>query len=274
MIEPFSPSLFIFTALECEAKPIINYFDLKKELTEHSFSIYKKDSILLTISGVGKVSMAAAVGYVFAFSPKTTAPVIINIGIAGHKTHTLGDLFIASKISDNDSGKKFYPQLLGDNLPNCGKILTYSKPSTNYQADYISDMEASAFYEIALKFSSNELVHCIKIISDNDTSSINNIRPKLVTEWIANHLLEIEKLLQYWVKQSCSIKPNELEEYTEIINKCHFSVSSQIKLKTLLQRWNVLSTNSWISPNLPLPINSKEILKKLESDINCLELYL
>jgi hypothetical protein len=266
--------LFIFTALECEAKPIINYFGLKKELSEHSFSLYKNDSIVLAISGVGKIPMAAVVGYVFAMYPNVNSPVIINIGIAGHKSLGLGSLILASKISDNDSGKSFYPQLIGNNFPKCYELMTSSKPCSAYQADCLSDMEASAFYEIALKFSSNELVHCIKIISDNESSSIDEIRPKLVIEWLASLMDEIDVLLQFWLKQSNLIKPIKLEEYEEIINKWHFSVASQIKLKNLLQRWNVLSTDSWVIPKNPPLSNSKEILKKLEADIYCLEVHL
>lgn len=274
MTQSFSPTLFIFTALECEAKPVINHFNLKKILNEHAFNIYSSDSIVLTITGIGKAPMAAAVGYVFALFPKITAPVIINIGIAGHKTRTIGDLILASKISDNDSGKNYYPQLIDDNLPQCGEILTSSTPCTSYETNCLADMEASAFYEIALRFSSSELVHCIKVISDNESSSINEIRPKLVSEWIATHMTEIEKLLQQWIKLSHSIRPVELKEYIEIINKYHFSVSSQIKLKTLLQRWNVLTTDPWLTLCTSNLKNSKEILKKLESDVNSLELTL
>ena len=266
--------LFIFTALECEAKPIINYFGLKKELSEHSFSIYKNDTIVLAISGIGKIPMAAAVAYVFALYSRASSPVIINIGIAGHKTLELGSLILASKVSDNDSGKRFYPQLIGNNFPKCKEVVTSSKPCKEYKADCLSDMEASAFYEIALKFSSNELVHCIKIISDNKTSSINEIKPKLVVEWIVGLMGEIDELIQFWLTQSNLIKPIELEEYEEIVNNWHFSVTSQIKLKTLLQRWEVLSTDSWVIPSAPPLRNSKEILKKLEADINCLEHYL
>jgi nucleoside phosphorylase len=266
--------LFIFTALECEAKPIINYFGLKKELNEWSFSIYKNDTIVLAISGIGKIPMAAAVAYVFALYSRVSSPVIINIGIAGHKTLELGSLILASKISDNDSGTNFYPQFIGNNFPKCKELVTSSKPCKEYKTHCLFDMEASAFYEIALKFSSNELVHCIKIISDNETSSINEIKPKLVVEWITGLMDEIDELLQFWLTQSDLIKPNELEEYEEIINKWHFSVTSQIKLKALLQRWNVISADSWVIPSVPPLRNSKEILKKLEADINCLEHYL
>jgi len=268
------PTLYLFTALECEAKPLIKHFDLKKELNTQHFSLYKNDTMVLTITGVGKVSMAAAIGYTFALFPKIARPVIINIGIAGHKTRSLGDLVLVSKSIDTDSEKIFYPQLIGNNLPESGEVITFSKPCTDYQINYLSDMEASAFYESALKFSTSELVHSIKIISDNETSSINEIRSKIVTEWIASQIPEIENLIQHWVKLSLLIKPVELNEYTEILNKCHFSVGSQMKLKTLLQRWNVLSMDSWSNLCPPKPRNSKDILKKLEADINSLELYL
>jgi hypothetical protein len=271
-VEPY-PSVFIFTALECEAKPFIQYFNLKKEQNNMVFSRYSHGSIILTISGIGKTAMAAAVAHTFALFPKARTPVIINIGIAGHKSQPIGDLFLASKVSDNDSGKRFYPHLMGNNLPLSCEVITSSKPCTNYNLDALADMEASAFYEVAVKFSSNELIHCIKVISDNESKSIKDIRPSLVIEWISCHLASIDHLIQHWSKLSQLITPAKQEAFTGLVEKHHFSVSSQIKLKALLQRWYVLSASSWATQNSPTT-HSKEILKQLDEDIKNLELHL
>ncbi len=273
MTAEYHPSVFIFTALECEAKPLIQHFNLKKEKNNKVFNRYSHGSIILTISRVGKTAMAAAVAHTFALFPKTNTPVIINIGIAGHKSQPLGDLFLASKVSDNDSGKRFYPHLMGNNLPLSCEVITSSKPCTNYALDTVADMEASAFYEVAVKFSSNELIHCIKVISDNESTSINDIRPSLVIEWISCHLASIDHLIQHWSKLSQLITPAEQETFTGLVEKYHFSVSSQIKLKALLQRWHVLSASSWAKQNSP-STNSKEILKQLEEDITNLNIHL
>ena len=182
MMEQCSPKIFIFTALECEAKALVNKFKLKKENIRHPFSIYRGDKIVLTVTGVGKVAMAAGVAYTSAVFPGLESPVMINIGIAGHKTQSVGRLLMASKIVDVDSEKVFYPQLVGANWPETSEIKTMALPSTKYYLDCLNDMEASAFYETAVRFSSCELIHCIKVVSDNGESSIESINSKVEQE--------------------------------------------------------------------------------------------
>lgn len=274
MQNQISSSLFIYTALECEAKPLLKQFDLKKERHSHPYSIYKNSNTILTVSGVGKIAMAGAVAYTQALFQTTQLPVLVNLGIAGHKSQAIGDILLATKIVDKDSGKRFYPQLIGNNWPKTTKIQTSSTPSTEYSADYMNDMEASAFYETAIKFSSNELIHSIKVISDNEQSSIETVRPKLVTQWINNHLTQIEYLLNHWISLQQSVTRNELKEFDTIVSQWHFTVSRQIKLKSLLLRWQALSTNSWLNVNQTSFDGSKGILQKLESDINNLEVHL
>jgi nucleoside phosphorylase len=266
------PTLYIYAALECEAKPFINYFGLTKVNTKHPFSIYKSDTTVLTVSGVGKTAMAAAVAYTQAIIPSSTNPVLINVGIAGHRNHALGNLFLATKITDKDSKKRFYPQLIGGHWPETAEIQTTSTPCTEYSENSIHDMEASAFYEIAVKFSSSELIHSLKIISDNSSSSINTIRPKQVSEWISQHLTQIEQLCEHCLSLQQSILPIELIEFQSIINQWHFTISGEIKLKKLLLRWQNLSPKLWLKANKVVLYKSKDVLRKLEEDVDALDI--
>ena len=268
------PKIFIFIALDCEAKPVVSFYDLKKETVEHPFSIFKNNEIVLTITGIGKVAMAGAVAYTFALFPDNKVPVIVNIGIAGHRTHALGHLLLAMKIVDNDSGKKFYPQLLGINKPETSEILTASAPCAEYRENCLVDMEASAFYEMAIKFSTCELIHSFKVVSDNADFTIDTIQPKVVSQWIANQLTEIDKLIKHWVEFRKLVAGIELEEYQELVNKWHFTVSGKIKLKALLMRWKILSAGDRLTLSEERFANAKELLKKLEADVNRLEVYL
>ena len=135
-------------------------------------------------------------------------------------------------------------------------------------------MEASAFYEMAVRFSTSELIHCFKVISDNENSSIEKIQPKLVTKWIASQANEIERLLQYLEKLREFIVPVKLEVYNEMVNKWHFTVSGKIKLKALLLRWKVLSVRDWQYDKEERELSGKEVLKKLEAEVNRLEVLL
>jgi nucleoside phosphorylase len=269
-----TPNLFIYTALECEAKPLIKQFELKKENFNSPFPIYKNDSIVLTISGVGKVAMAGAVAYSQAIFQPQFSPVLINIGIAGHKFEPIGEILLASKIVDKDSDKRFYPQLIRTNLSKTSEVQTSSKPCTEYSASYMNDMEASAFYETSVRFSSNELIHSIKVISDNEQSAIESINAKKVSQLISNQLTQIEQLLNHWVLLQKSVIPSELKEFNLILQQWNFTVSGKIRLKSLLSRWQMLSAEPWLANNQAKLKSSKDVLKKLEIDINFLKVNL
>ena len=59
----FQPTVFIFVALPCEAKPLIQSWSLKKNSEHKPFSIYENQDFVVVVSGVGKLAMAAAVAY-------------------------------------------------------------------------------------------------------------------------------------------------------------------------------------------------------------------
>ena len=268
------PIVFIFTALDCEAKPLVKLFDLKKDSSHDYFPIYKNEKIVLTVTGVGKVAMAGAVAYTLAVFPGNEVPVLVNIGIAGHKVQEIGTLCMAMKITDGDTARRFYPSLSGGHWPVTSDLKTTSQPCVHYDPDCLYDMEASAFYEMSVRFSTSELIHCFKVVSDNENSSIEKIQPKVVTEWITSQTNEIEQLLMYLEKLREIIVPIKLEVYNEMVNKWHFTVSGKIKLKALLLRWKVLSVRDWQYENEERDLSGKEVLKKLEAEVNRLEVLL
>ncbi len=158
MMKPNAHKIFIYTALLCEAKPLVDHFGLKKETAVQPFAVYLNNDICLTVTGLGKSAMAAGVAYTQALFAKVEYPVIVNIGIAGHRDHALGGLFLIDKIIDLDSQKNYYPALIFTPACPTGSVQTSSKPQLNYDPLHLCDMEASAFYETAVRFSSSELI--------------------------------------------------------------------------------------------------------------------
>ena len=266
-------NIFIFTALECEAKGLVNFFKLKKQLS-HPFSIYREQNIVLTVTGVGKNAMAGGVTYTLALFSNGHFPVLVNIGIAGHKWQSLGSLFLANKINDVDSKKTFYPQLIGNGWPDTYQVNTFSSPNTLYSDDCLKDMEASAFYEMAVKFSCCELIHCIKIVSDNQNSAIDHIHAGKVSRWVEDQMNVIESLLIKLSSLHQIIAPTSLENYHKIVNSWHFTTTGKIKLKSLLIRWKALTSDEWFIANNDKFLTGKEIIKKIELDIAGKEFHL
>ncbi len=267
MNKMISPSIFIYTALECEAKTLIKLFSLKKDSSVHPFNIYRNAEIVLSVTGIGKVAMAAAVAYSQALFAKASLPILLNLGIAGHKTLNVGELIVACKVVDVESGRVFYPQLIGRDWPRSETVRTTTLANTNYSADGLNDMEASAFYEIAVKFSSCELIHCLKLVSDNENSAVENITPKLVQQWMGGHESFFTEIVSHLQAIRSSVMPTDLEEYEDILQNWHFSVTGQLKLQSLLRRWTVLTGEGWMQQQSAEFASGKQLLRRLEQDI-------
>jgi len=154
------------SALHCEAKPVIDYYRLKKSADHHAFDLYQNEDIACVVSGIGKIAVAAATGWVAALFHDRSNIVWINLGSAGADKDAVGEIFWIHKISDF-SDRHYFPVPTFKTGFESRSCLTLDQASTDYHQDCLLDMEASAFFSTATRFSSAELVQCLKVISDN-----------------------------------------------------------------------------------------------------------
>ena len=186
----------IVVAMEREAKPLINYWNLKKN-TEKIFSD-KKKRINLIVSGIGKKKAEKATMYL---AKKTSNNAFfLNIGIAGHKNYKLGEIILISKITDNKNKYSWYPSLLWKTKIKKAPLLTVGFPKIRYTTNCLYDMEASGFFKGARNFVGPEKAQCIKVVSDNKDSSILNISSKNIENWIYSKTSVINKFVNEFLK--------------------------------------------------------------------------
>jgi len=259
---------FIYTALPCEAKPFIEYFKLKKDIDVHALAVYVNKNICLAVTGIGKSAMAAAIGYTHARYISTEHPVLLNIGIAGHQQYSLGELYLIDKITDIDSQKSYYPTLINTASFPRNSLQTVSKPQLQYHASDICDMEASAFYETAVRFTSSELIVCLKIISDNKDSSIDAIDAKQVSALISAKLSIIEPILIKTIALAALLTVPEPQIFNELLQRFHFTAHQRQQLKSQLIRWEVLTGQQPLLMDDTKWINGKEVLRWLKANID------
>lgn len=259
---------FIFTALACEAKAFINQFKLKKDLNPQPFTIYSNEQIVLTITGSGKIAMAAAVAYSLALFESIENPVLINAGIAGHQTAALGTLFSVHKITDSDSGKNYYPQSIIKNKGSSLALCTVSKPNLDYQDDYLYEMETSGFYEIASRFTTTELIHIFKIVSDNELIGIETINAKKVTAWMTAALDEMTIVIEKLKVLAISLPNPNSPDYALLKATYYFNVNNSHQLKASLQRWNVLTDGAELNFSDIKFHHAKAVLQWLQQQID------
>ena len=188
----------IVVAMKREAKPLINYWKLKKREETKKIFFNKKKKINLIISGIGKKKAEEATE---TLAKKTNIKsFFLNIGIAGHKDLKLGDIVLVSKVTDNKSKYNWYPTLLWKTKIQKVPLITVGFPKIRYTTNFLYDMEASGFFKTARKYVGPEMVQSIKIISDNKDSSILNISSKKIENWIENKIVIIDKLVKEFLR--------------------------------------------------------------------------
>jgi adenosylhomocysteine nucleosidase len=265
---------FIYTALPCEAKPLIDFYRLKKDISTQCFAIYRNDNICLTVTGIGKIAMAAGIAYSQALFSPSPNPVFLNIGIAGHKDHTIGSVFLVDKLSDYDSGRCYFPPLVF--TPPCPShsLQTVSKPTVTYPLLDLCDMEGSAYYETATRFSTGELIQCLKIVSDNELSPTQTIQAKYVSELISKEIPTITAILKELTQLTESLKRQDLTEFNLLLNQYHFTANEQIQLKKLLTRWDLLKSGNKIDFSLGQAKSGNDFIKELDHQLGEFEFHL
>ncbi len=266
--------IFIYLALPCEAKPLVEHFKLKKEVDVQAFAVYRRDNLCLTVTGLGKSAMAAGIAYTQALFAGIENPVLMNIGIAGHRDYAIGSLYLANKIIDVDSHKHYYPPLIANALCSSNAIRTSSRPQINYDHADLCDMEASAFYETATRFTTGELVHCLKVISDNQSSPANLIQAKQVSLLIAAHVATIDALITQAVALAELLVTPKTPLFEQLTQSYHFTVSAKAQLKAQLARWAVLTDNLPLNFDEAQLTNGRDVLLWIEQQINQVVIFL
>ena len=268
----------IVTALACEANPIIQHYRLRKSTQQGGFAVYGNERITLIISGMGKFAAASAVGYLQALlnanqeldMGHTDSHLWLNIGIAGHKTLDLGVAIMAHRVSDVAATQRYYPCFTFDLPCASAEVISVDQAETAYTTEAAYDMEALGFCAAASRFSSFELIHCLKIISDNQFTSHKHITKHVGEELIGHQLLIVESLLEEFDKIQTAMPDTRVfvHDYRLLTQRIRFSVAQKNQLRRLLQRWHVLREDSVIEclPAQDLN-NANQVLAGIESHL-------
>ncbi|WP_281950979.1 hypothetical protein [Nitrosophilus kaiyonis] len=180
--------MFIHTALYAEAKPIIEFLNLKK-VDDPFFNIYKNEEYILIVSGIGKILTAISLSHIFtkynSFSNK-----VLSIGIAGAtKNLPIAKLVNVNKIIDKDTQAVYFLNDL-KNLKN-SSLTTSSRPLHNAKTD-LGDMEGSAVYKTAKVYKKEAII--LKVVSDYFEPE--NFEIKTVYDLISTNINDILNVLR------------------------------------------------------------------------------
>lgn len=221
-------------ALACEARPIIDRYRLRKARRDHAFDLYVGPNMACVVSGVGRLASAAATAWCAARFDAEPALAWLNLGIAGAADFELGTLVQVAQIVDAESDQRFYPAATAKPMLPSATCLSLARAGDDYPPGKLLDMEASGFAASALRFSSAELVACLKVVSDNPHTQTGRDR-QAVSTLIAGRIDAIDAEAQRLLALVDELAAREIEpaDWHALLAAAPFSETEQNRLRCL-----------------------------------------
>lgn len=261
--------LNIVIALSVEAKPIIRVLKLKKDISEHVFEIYHNHdkTLCLVISGTGKINAAAATSYI-ALYHKTKHQGFLNIGSAGGRFE-IGDWFVADKLCQPSINRTYYPKINFLKNAVSKHLETHDVPTHNYSTDTMVDMESYGFYQTAVKFTSQEFIHVVKIISDNSSESLKEITVDSLCALIEKNIEALLDLIQQSLEllQKENFLLNKTDYFEKKMQPFYFSQQQKQQLDRLIQRASVFFDTEKIDTIIKNSRSGRALLQEFHNQL-------
>ena len=185
----------LITALKAESDPFIQHFRLKRDSAlDFPYFVNQKLNVGLIGVGVGKKNIKPRINdFLKLINHKEVQ--FINVGIAGGKKSrtNIGELFIINKILDDNSDKKYYPEIIIEHGLNESSITTVGAPvyDGGEKYDTLVDMEAHEIFSTCSKFVPVHNISIIKLVSDHMDGQEPFTQPSIVSELLKEKMDEI-----------------------------------------------------------------------------------
>jgi len=265
----YKPMICLVVALLAEARPLIAHAKLKK-IDGHPYRLYEGERLRLIVSGIGKVAAGSAVAYQQALLEEPVAA-WLNMGIAGHHSEEIGSTLLAYKVIDRATNKTFYPTFSSPPPCDTTQLITVDQVQGEYPDHSGVDMEASGFCATAQRFASSELVHCLKVVSDNPQSTISSLDEKKISRLIEQQLYLVDEFtttLQDLSAELASLRADP-PYFADLLSHWQFTATQQHQLRDLLIRWQTLTPANPITvADLQNLRNRADVLIKLQQQLD------
>lgn len=213
--------IYVVTALYQEAHGLIRELELKKNTAYAPFEVFDNESagIRLVVTGVGEIAAATAAAAVCAQDGADAADFLINIGCcaaanagadsgcetvdsgmdsgsgAANAAQT-GDLYLCHKITEQATGKTFYPDILYRHPWKERELVTGMQPLQRAAAQRVLyDMEAAAVYQAGIRFFSPDRMIFLKVVSDFGVAGQERMTAETLAGLLEQHVKEVAAFL-------------------------------------------------------------------------------
>lgn len=239
--------IYIFTALYKEAAGIIQYYGLKRQDVDKRIQIFAKDDVVLTVTGVGAVNAATVVSYVLTRYGATDTDFLVNLGTCAARTSLEREIFLCNKITDDVTGKTFYPDVLWKHdfkeisVTTVSNVLEQKDIAESVSQETVFDMEASAIYQAGSFFMGPHQMNFVKVVSDagvdEGTSTTLDIEKmlKLHLREIVNYLEELKCISKDLLEKKEQIQ--DTREGKERFNKLTADMKCSVTMENELKQY-------------------------------------
>lgn len=207
--------IYVMMALYQEAHGLIRELELKKNTAYAPFEVFDNESagIRLVVTGVGEIAAAAATAAVCARDGADAADFLVNIGCcaaggcepadrdmdsgygAAHAAQT-GDLYVCHKITEQATGKTFYPDILYRHPWKERELVTGMQPLQRAAAHgALYDMEAAAVYQAGIRFFSPDRMSFLKVVSDSGVAGQERMTAETLAGLLEQHVKAVAGFL-------------------------------------------------------------------------------
>lgn len=285
--------IYLFSPLYLEAKEIIRTLKLKQETLVKGVSSFVDENVILTLTGTGKVSTATTIASILTKKEIRKEDYIVFFGSAASlKDNVLEKLYQIHKITDIDTGRSYYPDLLYKTNCSEGTVLTgstfYGIPMKRDIPEFVDlknefqkekykeydfyDMESSAVFQSASKFVSLERVLIFRFPSDTgEEISKEEFERKAI--FACKELLPVLEILKNNpTESSITFSKDALDILEEFSSKLHCTISMRNELMQYI-RYAELSGKDWKSllskqvEEVTDKEMGKKVLKKYEEQL-------
>lgn len=207
--------IYVMMALYQEAHGLIRELELKKNTAYAPFEVFDNESagIRLVVTGVGEIAAAAATAAVCARDGADAADFLVNIGCcaaggcepadrdmdsgygAAHAAQ-IGDLYVCHKITEQATGKTFYPDILYRHPWKERELVTGMQPLQRAAAHgALYDMEAAAVYQAGIRFFSPDRMLFLKVVSDSGVAGQERMTAETLAGLLEQHVKAVAGFL-------------------------------------------------------------------------------
>jgi nucleoside phosphorylase len=271
--------IHIFTALYSEAKPLIEFYNLKRDFEVTHFQHFKSEKLTLSITGVGGIKASTILSYFLGSKKDEENSFCLLIGVCGTKNrkYEIGEIFLINKAIQHSTKKCFYPDILFPHSLKENSIESFENvvdSTIEVIEENLVDMEAAFFLEAAQLFLSPHRTQVLKIVSDY--LEIKNITKEFISKLVERRIEEIDLILKALKSfDSCStdvVLPEEkiaLENLFENLKLTYYMKKELYDLYRIAKVKNNISFDS-LSQFLSIKVSSKLDREKVYERIKSL----